>query len=59
MQRVKILSVTTRSKKIEVTGGFYSEEDMKNELGYSPSSILVYFGVSFTHSPKHLCISFL
>ncbi|CAK9103670.1 Uncharacterized protein SCF082_LOCUS48475 [Durusdinium trenchii] len=39
MQRVKILSVTTRSKKIEVTGGFYSEEDMKNELGYSPERI--------------------
>ena len=35
MQRVEILSTTTRSKKIEVTGGFYSEEDMKSELGYS------------------------
>lgn len=36
MQRVEILSTTTKSKKIEIKGGFYNEEDMKNELGYSP-----------------------
>jgi len=34
LERVEILSVTTKSKKIEVSGGFYSEEDMKTELGY-------------------------
>ena len=34
MQRVEILSTTTNSKKIEVKGGFYNEEDMKSELGY-------------------------
>ena len=34
MQRVEILSTTTKSKKIEVKGGFYNEEDMKSELGY-------------------------
>ena len=34
MQRVEILSTTTKSKKIEVHGGFYSEADMKSELGY-------------------------
>lgn len=37
MQRVEVLSTTTKSKKIEVKGGFYSEEDMKSELGYSPN----------------------
>lgn len=36
LQRVEILSTTTKSKKIEVKGGFYSEEDMRTELGYSP-----------------------
>ena len=35
LQRVEILSSTTKSKKIEVKGGFYSEQDMKDELGYS------------------------
>ena len=38
LQRVEILSTTTKSKKIEVHGGFYSESDMKTELGYSPFS---------------------
>ena len=37
MQRVEILSTTTKSKKIEVKGGFFSENDMKTELGYSVS----------------------
>ena len=38
MEKVEILSVTTKRKKIEVTGGFYSEEDMKTELGYKELS---------------------
>ena len=38
MERVEILSVTTKSKKIEVQGGFYSEDDMKSELGYAELS---------------------
>lgn len=32
-----MLSTTTKKKKIEVSGGFYSEEDMRNELSYSQS----------------------
>lgn len=36
VQRVEILSVTTKSKKIEIKGGFYNEADMKSELGYTP-----------------------
>ena len=35
MESVLILNRTTRSKKLEVKGGFYSKEDMKSELGYS------------------------
>ena len=35
MQRVEILSTTTKTKKAEVKGGFYNEEDMKTELQYS------------------------
>jgi hypothetical protein len=31
---VELLSVTTKTKTLEVKGGFYSEEDMKTELGY-------------------------
>ncbi len=42
IQRVEILSTTTKSKKIEVKGGFYNEDDMKSELGYAP-----YFGILF------------
>lgn len=38
MQRVEILSTTTKSKKIEVQGGFYSEADMKSELSFTPNS---------------------
>lgn len=38
MQRIEILSSSTKSKKIEVKGGFYSETDMKSELGYSQIS---------------------
>lgn len=34
LQRVEIISVSNKRKKIEVTGGFYSEEDMRTELGY-------------------------
>lgn len=36
-QRVEVLSSTTKSKKIEIKGGFYSETDMKTELGYTPN----------------------
>ncbi|CAK9072400.1 unnamed protein product [Durusdinium trenchii] len=32
IQRVEFLSTTTKSKKIEVKGGFYSEEDMKERI---------------------------
>ena len=41
MESVTILTRTSRSKKLEVKGGFYSKEDMKNELGYAttPSSM--------------------
>ena len=39
MESLTILSRTTRSKKLEVKGGFYSKEDMKNELGYSQTLI--------------------
>lgn len=35
VERLEILSVSTKRKKVEVTGGFYSEEDMRNELNYS------------------------
>ena len=35
LETVLILSKKVRSKKITVKGGFYSREDMKNELGYS------------------------
>ena len=38
MQRVGILSATTKSKKIEVKGGFFNGEDRTNELGYRPFS---------------------
>ena len=41
MQRVEILSVTTKSKKIEIKGGFYNEADMKSELGYTPHRLLI------------------
>ncbi len=44
LERVEILSVTTKSKKIEVSGGFYSEEDMKTELGYKEN-----FGCTFLY----------
>ncbi|CAL1168484.1 unnamed protein product [Cladocopium goreaui] len=39
LERVTILSSTTRSKKLQVTGGFYSEEDMKKELNYKEDRI--------------------
>ena len=35
MESLVIMNRTTRSKKLEVKGGFYSKEDMKNELSYS------------------------
>ena len=34
MESLTILSRSSRSKKLEVKGGFYSKDDMKNELGY-------------------------
>ena len=34
-QTAEILSVTTKTKLVRVTGGFYSEEDMKKELEYT------------------------
>lgn len=35
LERVEFLSVTRKTKKIDVKGGFYSEEDMRTELGYT------------------------
>ena len=35
MERVEIISVTTRSKTLTVKGGFYSAADMKSELSYA------------------------
>ena len=35
LETVEILCVTTKSKTLEVKGGFYSEEDMATELKYS------------------------
>ena len=32
MESVTILTRTSRSKKLEVKGGFYSKEDMKNRF---------------------------
>lgn len=40
--------MSTNSKKIEVTGGFYSEEDMKKELGYGQWHV-----GNWPISPKH------
>lgn len=37
MESLTILTRTERRKKLEVKGGFYSREDMKTELGYSPT----------------------
>lgn len=34
LERVEILHITTKTKTLEVKGGFFSVEDMKNELGY-------------------------
>ena len=31
---MEIISVSNKRKKVEVTGGFYSEEDMRSELAY-------------------------
>lgn len=45
IERVEILSITTKTKTLEVKGGFYTIEDMKNELKYSQpiaSTIVVY-----------------
>ncbi|CAJ1428750.1 unnamed protein product [Effrenium voratum] len=39
IERVEIFSMTTKSKTIEVRGGFYSAEDMRSELGYSQSRV--------------------
>ena len=35
VERVEFLSVTAKTKALEVKGGFYSKEDMKSELGYT------------------------
>lgn len=35
MESLTIMTRSSRSKKLEVKGGFYSKEDMKTELGYS------------------------
>ena len=53
MEKVEILSVTTKRKKIEVTGGFYSEEDMKTELGYKELSGCISENVQ--RKPKRKC----
>lgn len=34
VERVEILHISTKTKTLEVKGGFFSIEDMKNELGY-------------------------
>ncbi|CAK9101825.1 Uncharacterized protein SCF082_LOCUS47603 [Durusdinium trenchii] len=39
IERVEILSITTKTKTLEVKGGFYTIEDMKNELKYSQERI--------------------
>ncbi|CAK9049554.1 unnamed protein product [Durusdinium trenchii] len=39
LETVEILCVTTKSKTLEVKGGFYSEEDMATELKYSRERI--------------------
>ncbi|CAE7299174.1 unnamed protein product [Symbiodinium sp. CCMP2456] len=39
MESLTIMTRSSRSKKLEVKGGFYSREDMKTELGYSQSRI--------------------
>lgn len=35
VERVEFLSVTAKTKALEVKGGFYSKKDMKSELGYT------------------------
>ena len=35
MESLTIISKSERRKKLEVKGGFYSKDDMKNELGYA------------------------
>ncbi|CAL1173726.1 unnamed protein product [Cladocopium goreaui] len=35
IERVEILSITTKTKTLEVKGGFYSVDDMKDELNYN------------------------
>ena len=35
VERVEFLSVTAKTKALEVKGGFYSKEGMKSELGYT------------------------
>lgn len=41
VERVELLSVTTKTKTLEVKGGFYSKEDMKTELGYNECAVLI------------------
>ena len=44
MESLTIMTLSRRSRKLEVKGGFYSKDDMKTELGYSqnPACILCY-----------------
>ena len=42
IERVEIISVTTRSKTLTVKGGFYSAADMKSELSYSQFLAYIY-----------------
>lgn len=40
IERVEILSITTKTKTLEVKGGFYSVDDMKDELNYNQLIVL-------------------
>ena len=40
VERVEILSITTKTKTLEVKGGFYSVDDMKDELKYNQHIVL-------------------
>ena len=40
IERVEILSITTKTKTLEVKEGFYSVDDMKDELNYNQLIVL-------------------
>ena len=57
MESLTIISKSERRKKLEVKGGFYSKDDMKNELGYAQthSSIKSVLHESFRSRSRDLC----